>query len=64
MVNTNYNSSEDMINKLQSLKGKTKLKFYNNLSKYYNEMKNRNFQTQKIHLLKMLKVLVKFIMKY
>ena len=28
MVNTNYNSTEDMIDKLQSLKGKTKLKFY------------------------------------
>ena len=27
MVNTNYNTIEDMINKLQSLKGKTKLKF-------------------------------------
>ena len=26
MVNTNYNSTEDMINKLQELKGKTKLK--------------------------------------
>ena len=28
MVNTTYNSTEDMINKLQQLKGKTKLKFY------------------------------------
>ena len=27
MVNTNYNKIEDMINKLQQLKGKTKLKF-------------------------------------
>ena len=27
MVNTNYNSTEDMINNLQSLKGKSKLKF-------------------------------------
>ena len=27
-VNTTYNSTEDMIIKLQSLKGKTKLKFY------------------------------------
>ena len=26
MVNTKYNSTEDMINKLQQLKGKTKLK--------------------------------------
>ena len=46
MVNTNYNSTEDIINKLQSSKGKTKLKFYRNISNYYVEMKNRNFQTQ------------------
>ena len=46
MVNTKYNSTEDMINKLQSLKGKSKLKFYKNISNYYNEMKNKNFQTQ------------------
>ena len=45
MVNTTHNSSEDMINKLQSLKGKTKLKFYKNISNYYFEMKNKNFQT-------------------
>ena len=45
MVNTLYDSSEDMINKLQSLKGKTKLKFYKNISIYYIEMKNKNFQT-------------------
>ena len=46
MVNTNYNSTEDMINKIQQLKGKTKLKFYKNISSYYIEMKNKNFQTQ------------------
>ena len=46
MVNTNYNSTEDMINKLQQSKGKTKLKFYKNISNYYIEMKNKNFQTQ------------------
>ena len=45
MVNTTYNSSEDMINKLQELKGKTNLKFYKNISNYYTEMKNKNFQT-------------------
>ena len=28
MVNTNYNTIEDMIDKLQNLKGKTKLKLY------------------------------------
>ena len=32
MANTTYNSSEDMINKIQELKGKTKLKFYKNIS--------------------------------
>ena len=46
MVNTTYNSTEDMINKIQSLKGKTKIKFYKNISNYYTEMKNKNFQTQ------------------
>ena len=46
MVNTTYNLTEDMINKLQSLKGKTKLKFYKNISNYYKEMKNINFQSQ------------------
>ena len=46
MVNTTYNSTEDMIKKLQNLKGKTKLKFYKNIKNYYIEMKNRNFQTQ------------------
>ena len=44
MVNTNCNSTEDKTNKLQRLKGKTKLK--KNISEYYIEMKNRNFQTQ------------------
>ena len=46
MVNTTYNTSQDMTNKLQSLKGKTILKFYKNVSDYYNEMKHRNFQSQ------------------
>ena len=45
MVNTIYNSTEDMIIKLQELKGKTKLKFYININIYYTEMKNKNFQT-------------------
>ena len=45
MVNTTHNSTEDMINILQQLKGKTKLKFYKNISNY-SEMKNKNFQTQ------------------
>ena len=46
MVNTKYNTTEDMINKLQEIKGKTKLKIYKNISNYYIEMKNKNFQTQ------------------
>ena len=44
MVNTTYKSIEDMTNKFQSLKGKTKLKFYKNLSNYYDGMNNRNFE--------------------
>ena len=46
IINTNPNSTDDMIIKLQSLKGKTKLKFYKNITNYYNEMKHKNFQTQ------------------
>ena len=46
MVNTTYNSSKDTINKIQSLKGKTKIKCYKNISIYYDEMKNVIFQTQ------------------
>ena len=46
MVNTTQNLTKDMINKLQQLKGKRKLKFYKNISNYYNEMKRKNFQTQ------------------
>ena len=39
MVNTTYNSTEDMINKLQELKFKTILKFYKKISNYYHVMK-------------------------
>ena len=46
MVNTTYNSTHEMIDKLQQLKGKTKLKFYKNINNYYIEKKNKNFQTQ------------------
>ena len=46
MVNTTYSSTDDMINELQELKGKTKLGYYRNRGNYYNEKKNRNFQTQ------------------
>ena len=46
LVSTTYNSTEDMINKLQQSKRKTKLKIYKNISIYFNEMKHKNFQTQ------------------
>ena len=52
MVNTTYNSTEDMIDKLQQLKGKVNLNFYKNISNYYREMKNKNFQTQEDPLIK------------
>ena len=35
-----------MINKLQELKGKTKIKFYKNINNYYTEKKNKIFLTQ------------------
>ena len=38
MAKTMYNSTKDMINKLQNLKGKTKLNFHKNFSNYYDEM--------------------------
>ena len=41
MVNTNYISTADKINKLQQLKGKTKVKFYENISNYYDNMNIR-----------------------
>ena len=37
-VKTTYNSTEDLINKVQQLKGKTKLKFYKNISNYYDNL--------------------------
>ena len=40
-INTTYNSTEDMINRVQQLKGKTKLKFYKNISNYYDNMNIR-----------------------
>ena len=46
MVNTTYNSTEDMIDNIQQLKGKTKLQFFKSISNYYDEMKRTKFQTQ------------------
>ena len=40
----NTNSTDDMIDKLQTLKGKTKLKFYKNINNYYDEMNIKNFR--------------------
>ena len=64
MYNTTFNSTDYMINKIQYLKGKTKIKFYKNISNYYNEMKNKNFKLKKILFLETRKVLVKLIMKF
>ena len=44
IVNTTYNSSEDRIIKKQSVKGKTKLKFYTYIHNFYDAMKNKIFQ--------------------
>ena len=60
-VNFKYSSLEDMINKLQELNGKTKLKFYK--KKYVIVMILWILEWIKILLLKMLKVLVKLTMK-
>ena len=45
-MNRTYNATEDMINKLQCLKGKIKLKISKFISNYYDDMKIKNFQTQ------------------
>ena len=44
MANTSYNTREDMIDKSESLKGKTKIRFFKNISNYNEEMKYKNFQ--------------------
>ena len=41
MANTDYTSTSGVINKLQSLKDKTKLKYHQNKSKCYDAMKTR-----------------------
>ena len=41
MINKNYISTEVKINKLQELKGKTKLKFYKKISNYFDNMNIR-----------------------
>ena len=41
MFNTTYKTTEDMVNKLQDLKGETKMKFHKNTSNYYDNMNIR-----------------------
>ena len=41
MVNTKHNTTEDMINKLQKLEGKTKIKLYENIGNSYDNMNIR-----------------------
>ena len=41
MVNTTYKSTQELIDKLQSLKVKQKIKFYKTISKYYDNMNIR-----------------------
>ena len=41
MVNSTYNSTQEMINKLQCLKCKTKLNFYENISNFCDNMNIR-----------------------
>ena len=60
MVNTKYVSTVDMINNLQQLEGRTKLKFYKNISDYFDNM---NIRFDEDLLPKMLQVFVKIIMK-
>ena len=63
MVNTNYNSTENMINNFQQFKGKTKLKFHKNKHHFHTEMRNESFQSQEDPFSKNARVIVKFIMK-
>ena len=44
MVITTYNTTEDISKKLQSLKGKTKLKFYKNIINYCDQMNIGKFK--------------------
>ena len=68
MVNTQCNSTQDKIDNLQSSKGKTTLKKYQNISKKYDEIiyrrRSGTFQLGEDRLLKMQKELVKLIIMY
>ena len=60
MVNTMYNSTQQMIDKLQSLKRKTELKFIKNLlnvmMKSIIQDQVETFNLKKMYLVKVLKV--------
>ena len=60
MANAIYKSTEDMISKLQEIKGKTNLKFYKKIGNYYDSI---NIRMDKDSFAKKLNVLVKIIMK-
>ena len=47
-VNIAFLSLDIVIDKLQQLEGRIKLKFYKNFSGYYEEMKNKSFQSNNI----------------
>ena len=47
MANTINDWTDDMVIKLQSFKGKTKLKFTKNPSNYYDEMNCKNHRFEK-----------------
>ena len=68
MVNTKYNTTEDMFDKLKSLKRNSKLKIHQNINTYKNEIIYRRpvdfFNFKKILLVGTLKVLLKLFMKY
>ena len=64
MVNTTYNSTEDMIENLQSSKGKTNKKIYKIIGNFYYETNIGNFKLKNILLVKKRKELLKSIMKY
>ena len=61
--NTTYSTTDDLINKLQNLKGKTKFKNYIKISNYHDEMNIRILKFEENLFRKMFKVLVKVIMK-
>ena len=65
MEDTSGNTTQDGIDKLQSLKGKTKLKFQETINANHDEIKyHRQVGDFKVLVLKLIEVLVGFSMKY